>query len=118
MGKDSIVPIVIAILSLLTALSAQRQSAKTSKGSNQTAIETTTIESKSQAETEAYSRAKAFYTDIIDRQDSELIESRAEVGIVKTELTAVKAELEDLKDVNERLVARVIELEKQVPDHQ
>jgi len=112
MDKSDFVTLFVAVLSLLAALASQRQSAKTSKGNNSTDITTTTISSKTQAETEAFVRAKAFYTEIIERQDKEIVEFRAEVTLVKGRCETLEVKCDDLEDQNQSLRLRIIDLEK------
>lgn len=108
------VPVITIAVSYAMAKSSQRQSAKAAKEANVVTLAT----SKSDAETEAFTRAKEFYTDVIERQDADLIESRAEVGIVKEKCEKLEDEVEDLREQNDLLRKMIIELEKQLPNHQ
>lgn len=108
MDKSNLVTLAIAVMSLLAALSSQRQSAKASKGTNDTAL----ITSKTDAETEAYMRARAMDTETINRQAAEIKEMRSELTDLRKAHDHLEDKCEDLEDQNRRLRERVVDLEK------
>lgn len=91
--SEILVAVLVPLLSFGATLLVNRQSAKATKDNNKTAVATTSITSKTAEETEAYNRAKAFYTDIIDRQDREIIEFRTEVGLLKDRIEELERQV-------------------------
>lgn len=112
MDKSDLVTLVVAALSLLAAISSQRQSAKASKGNNETAI----ITSRTDLETEAYIRARAIDTETIQRQAAELKEVRAEMHELEQKYDELDDKYDDLVDQNKSLRDRIIELERHLDD--
>lgn len=108
MDKSNVVTLVVAICSLLAALSAQRQSTKVSKGNNEAVI----FNARTDAETEAYVRARAMDLETIARQAGELKEIRAEFDKLDKKCDELEAKCDELLEQNKRLRERIVELEK------
>jgi len=113
MDKSDWITLVVAGFSFLAAMAAQRQSANASRGNNETAI----ITSRTDAETEAYIRARAMDTETINRQAGEMKDLRATVESLEKKYDALERKYDDVVEDNERLRERIIELEKHDPQH-
>lgn len=108
MDKSDLVTLAVAIIAGLTALASQRQSAKAAKGTN----ETTVITSRTEAEKEAYIRARTMDTETINRQGAELKEMRAELENLDQKYETLMGKYNEIVLQNQRLRDRIIELEK------
>lgn len=108
MGSSDLVTLIVATLSLVAAIAAQRQSAKSSKNNSDAVIAV----SRTDLETEAYVRARALDTETIARQGLELIELRTEVTKVEKKYDFLAEKYEDLLDQNRALKTRIAEIEK------
>lgn len=115
MDKSDFVTLLVAVMSLAAAIASQRQSAKATRGTNETAI----INARTDAETEAYVRARAMDTETINRQGAELKEMRAELVELRDKVEALETKNDELErnhrkvlTDNRRLRERIIELEQ------
>lgn len=105
MDKSDWVTLLVAFMSLLAGLAAQRSSAKVAKRTAAAALAAAEITSRSDMETEAYTRARAIDTETIERQAAELTELRERLDKVEdTNDTLVRE--------NRQLRRRVDELER------
>lgn len=104
---SDIVTLLVALISLWAARSAQKQSAKSVTEQKNAEKEAATITSRSEAETEAYIRARKMDVDTIERQDKELEDLNAKYDNLDSKYQQVLIE-------NHRLQERVAELEKLV----
>jgi predicted nuclease with TOPRIM domain len=123
---DILVAVFVPVLSFLAARGAQKQSAKATQTTNETALATTTIASRTDMETEAYVRARAMDTETIERQATELKEVRVEVKEIRDRNVELEEKYDDVVEKYDTVVknydaliekydkalARIDELEK------
>lgn len=95
--------IIVAIVSVVSAALSGRAAQKAAQSSSHATISN----ARTQAETEAYNRARKMDIETIDRQDKELEELRIQVR-------NVKLDNERLHEDNDRLRRRVTALEQQL----
>ena len=93
--------IIVAAISLLSAVFAGRAAAGASKYST-----------RAQAETEAYNRARKMDIETIERQDEEIEEIRKENKKLDARIKELKLDNERLHEDNDRLRRRVAHLER------
>jgi predicted RNase H-like nuclease (RuvC/YqgF family) len=93
--------LIVAAISLISAIFSGRAAAGASKFS-----------SKAQAETEAYNRARKMDVETIDRQDKEIKEIQAENAVMLQKMKELKIDNERLHEDNDRLRRRVTHLER------
>lgn len=98
--------VIVAGISLISAILSGRAAAGASKYS-----------SKAQAETEAYNRARKMDIETIERQDKELEEIREENRKMQQKMGELKLDNERLHEDNDRLRRRVSRLEKQLGEY-
>jgi FtsZ-binding cell division protein ZapB len=96
MGASNWASIIVAAIALFSAMAAGRAASNASKYSART-----------QAETEAYNRARKMDIETIERQDKEIEE-------IREENKAMQQKIRELKIDNDRLRRRISHLEQQV----
>src|ERR1044072_6179762 len=93
--------LIVAAISLISAIFSGRAAAGASK-----------FRSKAQAETEAYNRARKMDVEKIDRQHKEIKEIQAENAVMLQKMKELKIDNERLHEDNDRLRRRVTHLER------
>lgn len=110
--SEIVVTLLVPLLSLLATVMVNRQSAKASKSDNATAVTTTTISSRTDLETEAYTRARTLDTETIKRQADEIVEIREKYDKLEIRYDVLEDKYDELLDENRRLKKRVADLEE------
>lgn len=86
----SVASVFVAAVAALSAFASQRAAANASIKNADTA-------SRTAIETEAFERAKGFYTDTIDRQAREISDLETDVGRLKTQVADTETEVRLLR---------------------
>lgn len=114
MDKSDIITLLIALIAIVPAFASLKASSRAAAGEKESAI----ITSRSDAETEAYLRARTLDTETINRQGSELKEMRAELTALhdkyeelETKYDRLESQHKNVVRDNQRLRERIVELE-------
>lgn len=97
--------VIVAIISALSALAAQRAASKASRVDHKAVIDAENENTRAEVEKDAYSRARAFDTATIERQEEELKQLRLDNRKLHSELNASNDEISKLRQ-------RIIKLEQ------
>lgn len=100
--------VIVASISVASAALSGRAAKIASKYTSTASV----INSKTQAETEAYNRARAMDIQTIKRQDEELAELQGKYSLLEEKYKALKLDNEGLHEDNDRLRRRVSRLER------
>lgn len=106
MDGGSWAAIIVAAISLISAIFAGRAAAGASKYST-----------RAQAETEAYNRARKMDIQTIERQDKEIEEIQKENANIIQRMRELKIDNERLHEDNDRLRRRVSHLERLIGEN-
>lgn len=98
MGATLSDPITIALLGLLSGFVSAGVAYLTQRTSAQASTKAATIASRTDIEREAFERAKAFYTDVIDRQQAEIQGLESDVKDLRGALLDVQVDLRACRD--------------------
>lgn len=100
--------IIVAFVSVFSAILSGRAANKAAQSSSSASI----MNSRTQAETEAYNRARKMDIETIERQDEELAEIREENKRIIGRIRELKIDNERLNEDNDRLRRRISHLER------
>lgn len=100
MDGGSIVSLLVAVVAALAAILSQRSISKASTANVNSS-------SRVEMEKEAYDRARAYDTETISRQDTEIKELRADHELCNQKIDALKEKYEAEIDVLRRRIARL-----------
>ena len=104
----SIATVVAAVVAGGFGYLVQRTAAKAS-------VKNATIASRGDIERDAFERAKAFYTDVIDRQQAEIQDLESDVRDLKGALLDVQTDLRACRDECRRMSAALAQAKGRLP---
>lgn len=100
MEPAAIASVIVSLIAALAGYASQRSAAKASTRNAATSSRTELDKAKSDAEREAYERARAFDTETIKRQDEELGKLRQHMRELNADVKRITTENEQLHDEN------------------
>jgi len=100
--------VIVASISVASAALSGRAAKIASKYTSTASV----INSKTQAETEAYNRARKMDIETIQRQDEELKELQEKYAALEVKYNELKVDSERMNEDNDRLRRRVSRLER------
>jgi|ERR1043165_1575695 FtsZ-binding cell division protein ZapB len=106
-GSDWAV-IIVALISVVSAVLAGRSARKAAKYDSDASI----MNSKTLAETDAYNRARKMDIETIERQDKEIDEIREQNRRLRAKIRELQVDNENLHEENKSLKQRVTRLEQ------
>jgi predicted nuclease with TOPRIM domain len=110
MDKNDWAQVIVALVAVVSAILSGRAARK----STQLTSEASTMNARTQAETESYNRARQMDVQTIERQGKELEEIRANAEKLREKVRELKISNEQLNEDNDRLRRRISRLEAQV----
>jgi septal ring factor EnvC (AmiA/AmiB activator) len=105
--------VIVGAISLVSAFLSGRAAKTAARHTSDASV----MNSRTQAETEAYNRARKMDTETIERQAKEIEQIRANSENLREKLRELKEDNERLHEDNDRLRRRVTRLEQQVGEH-
>lgn len=110
MDSNNWAQIIVAMVAVVSAVLSGRAARKSSQYTSDAAV----MNARTQAETEAYNRARQMDIQTIERQRTELEQIRANSDELRKKIRELKLNNERLNEDNDRLRRRVTRLEEQV----
>jgi predicted RNase H-like nuclease (RuvC/YqgF family) len=114
MGSADVAAIMVGIISVASAIFSGRAARSAAKLSANASV----MNSRTQAETEAYQRARAMDIETIERRDKEIKEIRENSERLREKVRRLIQDNQKLHEENERLRRRVTRLEEQLGEMQ
>jgi septal ring factor EnvC (AmiA/AmiB activator) len=102
--------VLVALISVLSAFLSGRAARSAAKLSSDATI----VNSRTQAETEAYNRARKMDIETIERQDHEIAEIRENSEKLREKVRTLTIDNERIHEDNDRLRRRITALELQI----
>lgn len=108
MGSSDWAIIIVALISVISAFASGRAARNAAKYNSDASV----MNSRTQAETEAYHRARKMDVETIDRQDKEIEEIRLNNQQLREKVRSLLADNQRIHEENESLKRRVSLLEQ------